>query len=98
MSVQTPYHGKDYADLAALILSTSAYAGKTVVVCWNHEKIPELAAALGVTPMPPKWRGSVFDSVYVISYNNGKARLTTPHYEIARRVTAGLVHSHASSD
>jgi hypothetical protein len=80
LSVQTPYHGKDYADLAKLILSTAAYAGKTVVVCWNHEAIPELAAALGVTPMPPKWRGSVFDSVYVISYKKGRAMLTTLHY------------------
>jgi phosphohistidine phosphatase SixA len=80
LSVQTPYHGKDYADLAKLILSTAAYAGKTVVVCWNHEAIPELAAALGVTPLPPKWRGSVFDSVYVISYKKGKAVLTTLHY------------------
>jgi hypothetical protein len=80
LSVQTPYHGKEYAELAALILSTAAYAGRTVVVCWNHEVIPELAAALGVTPMPAKWRGSVFDSVYVISYKKGKAVLTTSHY------------------
>ena len=81
MSVQTPYHGKDYAELAKLILSTFKYSGKTVVVCWNHETIPELAAALGVTPMPPKWRGSVFDTVYVISYKNGRATLTTSSYE-----------------
>jgi len=81
LSVQTPYHGKDYAELAKLILSTAKYAGKTVMVCWNHETIPELAAALGVNPMPPKWRGSVFDSVYVISYKNGRATLTTSSYE-----------------
>ena len=81
LSVQTPFHGKDYAELAKLILSSAAYAGKTVVVCWNHEHIPELAAALGVTPTPAKWRGSVFDSVYVISYKNGNAVLTTSRYE-----------------
>ena len=80
LSVQTPYHGKDYAELAKLILSTAAYAGKTLVVCWNHEEIPELTAALGVTPMPAKWRGSVYDSVYVISYKKGGAVLTTLHY------------------
>jgi hypothetical protein len=81
LSVQTPYHGKDYAELAKLILSTAAYAGKTVVVCWNHEAIPELAAALGVTPMPAKWHGSVFDSVFVISYKNRRAVLTTSRYK-----------------
>ena len=80
VSVQTPYHGKDYAALATMLLSDPAYAGKTVVVCWNHEDIPELAAALGVTPMPAKWSGHVFDLVYVISYQNGRAVLTTTRY------------------
>jgi len=81
LSVQTPFHGKDYAELAKLILSNTTFAGKTVVVCWNHEHIPELAAALGVRPTPSKWRGSVFDSVYVISYKNGNAVLTTSRYQ-----------------
>jgi hypothetical protein len=79
-SVLTPYHGKQYAELAKDILNNPAYAGKTVIICWNHEEIPELAAALGVTPQPPKWKGSVFDQVYVISYHDGKATLTTTRY------------------
>jgi hypothetical protein len=81
LPVQTPYHGKDYAALAQLILANPAYAGKTVLICWNHEQITQLAAALGVTPEPPKWKGSVFDRVYVIAYHNGKAALTTSRYD-----------------
>lgn len=81
LPVQTPYHGKDYAALAKQILANPAFAGKTVVVCWNHEEIPELAAALGVTPQPPKWKGSVFDVVYVISYRDGKVSLATSRYD-----------------
>jgi hypothetical protein len=80
LPVQTPYLGKDFAALAKMILANSAYAGKTVLVCWNHEEIPQLAAALGVTPEPPKWKASVFDQVYVISYFNGKAGLATSRY------------------
>lgn len=76
LQVQTPFLGKDYAALAKMILANPAYAGKTVVICWNHEVIPELAAALGVTPQPPKWKASVFDRVYLISYAGGKATLT----------------------
>ena len=79
-SVLTPYHGKEYAELAKEVLGNPAYRGKTVVICWNHEEIPELAAALGVTPQPPKWKGTVFDEVYIISYRNGKAALTTTRY------------------
>jgi len=80
LAVQTPYHGKDYAALAKQILSNPAYVGKTVVICWNHEEIPQLAAALGVAPEPPKWKSSVFDVVYVIRYRLGSAVLSTSRY------------------
>ena len=76
LPVQTPVIGKDYLQLAAAILSKNAYAGKTVVVCWNHEWLPALAAALGVSPQPPSWKGSDFDRVYIITYSAGKATLT----------------------
>jgi hypothetical protein len=81
LSVQTPYVGKDYAALAKLILGSSAYSGQTIVICWNHEEIPQLTAALGVAPEPPKWKGSVFDQVYVITYHDGKAALATSQYK-----------------
>jgi hypothetical protein len=81
LPVQTPFLGKDYAALASLILAAPAYAGKTILICWNHEAIPQLAAALGVKPEPPKWKASVFDQVYVISYHDGKVALATSRYE-----------------
>ena len=80
LPVQTPFLGKDYAALAKLILTNSGYAGKTVLICWNHEEIPQLSAALGITPAPPKWKSSVFDRVYIISYQGGRATLTTSRY------------------
>jgi hypothetical protein len=79
--VQTPFLGRDYAALARLILADPAYAGRTVLICWNHEEIPQLAAALGVTPEPPKAKGSAYDQVYVISYHDGKAALATSRYD-----------------
>ena len=81
LPVQTPYLGRDFAAVAKLILGNAAYTGKTVIICWNHEEIPQLAAALGVTPEPPKWKASVFDQVYVISYHDGKAALATSRYD-----------------
>jgi hypothetical protein len=80
LPVQTPYLGKNYAALAKLVLTSPAYTGKSVLICWNHEEIPQLAAALGVTPEPPKWKGGVFDLVYVISFHNGNATLATSRY------------------
>jgi hypothetical protein len=78
--VLKPYVGKRYAALARLVLTDRAYDGKTVFICWNHENIPRLASALGVTPEPPKWEDAVFDLVYVISYRDGRAALTTTQY------------------
>ena len=80
LPVQTPFLSKDYAALAKQILANPAYAGKSVLISWNHDEIPKLAAALGVTPRPPKWKGSVFDKVYVISYQNRKPTLATFRY------------------
>lgn len=74
-AVETPFLGREYKGLARLILETPAYAGKTVIICWNHENIPQLAAALGVHPKPPPWKGSVYGRVYVITYRKGKASL-----------------------
>jgi hypothetical protein len=80
LPVLTPYHSKDYAAIAKRVLSDPSLAGKTVVICWNHEWIPQLAAALGVNPEPPKWKGKVYDQVYVITYKDRHAVLTTTRY------------------
>jgi len=76
LTVQAPFLGKDYKQLAKQILRNPAYAGKTVLICWNHDVISELAAELGVSPRPPAWKGREFDRVYVISYRGKAATLT----------------------
>ena len=76
LRVQTPFVGKDYKQLAKLILENPAYAGKTVLICWNHDVLPELAAELGVSPTPPAWKGKEYDQVYVISFQGKAAKLS----------------------
>ncbi len=73
--VQSPCLSEDYEGLARSILSNPKYQGKTVVICWVHEYIPQLAAALGVRPEPPRWKGDVYDRVYLISYEGKMATL-----------------------
>jgi hypothetical protein len=65
----------DYADLAQEILTNITYERKTVIICWDHEYIPRLAAALGVYPQPPPWPENVFDRVWIITYRGGQASL-----------------------
>ena len=76
LPVRTPFLGEDFGSVALLILWNREFAGKTVLFCWNLEELPQLAAALGVTPEPSKWKGDVFDLVYVITYQGKKAVLT----------------------
>jgi hypothetical protein len=80
LPVLAPYHAKDYARLAERVLTDPSLTGKTVVICWTHEWLPQLAAALGVAPEPPKWKGKVYDLVYVITYKGRHAVLTTTRY------------------
>jgi hypothetical protein len=61
-------------QLVDLITTGQTYAGKIVVICWHHGQIPDLAAKLGVAK-PPKWRGTDFDSVWIITFPKGKAKL-----------------------
>jgi hypothetical protein len=81
LPVQAPFLAKDFGPLARRILGDPAYAGKTVLVCWNHTQIPLLARALGVKPQPPKWKDRVYDQVYVISYNDHKVTLAVSRYD-----------------
>jgi hypothetical protein len=80
LPVQTPFLAKDFAAQAKRILLDPGYAGKTILICWNHEEIPQLARALGIKPEPPKWKVNVYDLVYVITYHDGKAALATSRY------------------
>ena len=54
--------------MAKKVLNDPAYDGKTVVICWVHDYLPQLAEALGVKPKPAPWKNNVFDRVWVITY------------------------------
>ena len=45
------------------------------LIVWQHNAIPDLARALGVDK-PPKWREADFDSMWIVTYASGKAKLT----------------------
>lgn len=78
LDVDQKYADKDYCELAKEILGHPKYAGKRVLICWHHGKIPDLAAALKA-PVPPdkqKWGGNVFDRVWQLDYSAGSATLT----------------------
>jgi hypothetical protein len=75
LPLRTSYAAADYRRLAYDLLRDRSLKGRTVVICWVHECLPELAVALGVKPEPPKWKDKDFESAYVITFLEGQASL-----------------------
>jgi len=74
MVVQVPYQASDYAALASILRNDPHYEGRTVIVCWIHTFLPDLARELGVKKVP-KWKPTTFDRLWVITYPKGRAKL-----------------------
>jgi broad specificity phosphatase PhoE len=68
--IETTFADDDFAQLAHEVLTHPKFDGKTVLIAWHHQKIPDLAKALGVQNAPDKWNPDVFDRVWQITYEN----------------------------
>jgi hypothetical protein len=66
LPVNTAYESDRYPLLVHNILSNGAFHGKTVIICWTHHELADLAGALGVKPKPSPWKDKVFDRWWVI--------------------------------
>jgi hypothetical protein len=71
-------YGKDSPELLAKELTTNAkFAGKTILICWQHGTLPQLAAALGATDAPSQWHAEQFDRVWRLDYDrDGKVKFS----------------------
>ncbi|MGA3066112.1 MAG: hypothetical protein ABSF29_04610 [Tepidisphaeraceae bacterium] len=70
-SIDSTFDAKDVAGVSHFLLTDPKFAGKTILIAWHHEKIPELAKDLGVTNAPSDWNSDVYDRVWEITYTNG---------------------------
>ena len=74
LKVNADIGSNDFAQLAHDLMHDPRYAGKTVLVCWHHGKIPALAGKLQVVGVPDPWDAHLFDRVWQIDYDqDGKA-------------------------
>ena len=54
------------------VLTTKEYAGHTVIICWEHSVIPEMAHLFGATDAPTYWEDRIFDRAWIIGFTNSK--------------------------
>jgi hypothetical protein len=71
LPINNEYADDDVGPISKEILS-GRYAGKIVLICWHHGRMPDLAHALGATNTPSKIGDSVFDQIWRIDWLGGK--------------------------
>jgi hypothetical protein len=75
----------DYAALATELQRDPQYAGDTILICWHHGHLIDLANALGMQAKPPsswkdgKWPGDVYGYVAQLVYD-GNGQVTSSSY------------------
>lgn len=82
-------HPAGIADLCKDV-SSGAYAGQTVLICWHHGTMPDVAAGLGHAGAP-KVPGTSFDVVWQFAYAKES---TTPTFTPS---TENLMYDDAAS-
>jgi len=70
--LNSKHEEKDYTDIAEDIKSKNG----TVLMVWEHKAIAPIVAALGVNEPGLAWPDDDYDSIWVITFQNGKATLT----------------------
>ena len=83
--VNSKFDVEDTKALAAYVMQK----GGDALVIWEHKNIDNLARALGVTDAP-KWEGSDFDTIWVITMENGKATLAIEKESLQPKAACAL--------
>jgi len=73
-AIVSDYKTEDFPRLVNNIFQNPKYAGKTILICWRHSKIPQLAHEFQAATAPDTWQKAVFDRVWQITFDEqGKA-------------------------
>jgi broad specificity phosphatase PhoE len=72
ITVDTRFTKDDISTLVQAVLTNSAFEGRTVLVCWEHKKIPDIVRAFGWTTAPSRWDDATFDRLWILDFDSGK--------------------------
>jgi hypothetical protein len=70
LKVNSEFNKKDYSEIADHVLKQTG----TVLMVWEHKAIRPIAEKLGVNRLAD-WKDADFDSIWVITFKDGKAFL-----------------------
>jgi hypothetical protein len=72
LTLNSAYEEKDFTGIARDILSKKG----TILVVWDHSRLPGVARALGIRDDELNWRSEDYDGIWIITFHGGKASLT----------------------
>lgn len=74
LPVRDKFESHEYKKMVDEIKNNPAYTGKLVIICWEHNHIPEIARSFGALQTPSTWSSNVYDRTWVITFQpSGKA-------------------------
>lgn len=65
--IDSDFKSENYEDLAKLLLN-GVTTGTSILICWHHDDLPELAHKLGAHEAPAKWQFTVFDRIWRLEF------------------------------
>jgi hypothetical protein len=72
LPINEPYVRDDYRKLVAEIMARKDYEGHTVLICWEHKMILDIAKELGVENVPSNWPAGTYDRTWVVRFAPGQ--------------------------
>ena len=72
ITVNQSFNRDQYKSMVDEITHKDAYVGHTVLICWEHKVIPDIAADFGVEDAPKTWHGRDFDRTWIITFRPDK--------------------------
>jgi hypothetical protein len=73
LTLATDFQKEEAEKLAQAVFHDPKYAGKTVLIAWNHSVLPDLARAFKAGSVPMEWKESQYDRIWMIRYGPGGA-------------------------
>ncbi|MBU6154421.1 MAG: hypothetical protein KGP28_08990 [Bdellovibrionales bacterium] len=82
IKIESKFTKLEVSALAKEILQSPKFHGRTVVVCWEHKRIPEIARTFGAIDVPSEWGGKVYDKLWYLRFDSsGKVEFSEKSQE-----------------
>jgi hypothetical protein len=69
LKVLTPWKRDEYKELVKEILQNPRYDGKTVLICWEHTVLVEMAREFRPENPPADYPGKRYDRTWIITFH-----------------------------